>query len=234
MNPAVPVITVDGPGGTGKGTLCAYLASWLRWHMLNSGALYRALALAVEKHGLPLDDIDRIKALAEHLEISFPRTGTMHDSVLLEGAEVNKLIRTETCGNAASRLAALPEVRSALLGRQRAFRQPPGLVADGRDMGTVVFPEAGLKIFLTASPEARALRRHKQLKEKGFDVNLPRLSVEITERDARDIQRAVSPLRPADDAIVIDTTHLAIADVERQVAVLVRQRYPDSTKNPGT
>ena len=235
MTAAVPVIAVDGPSGTGKGTLCSYLAGWLGWHLLDSGALYRSLAVAAERHDIPLDDVSRLAALAEQLDVSFRHaTGGQDSSVILEGAEVNPLIRTETCGNAASRLAALPEVRSALLGRQQAFRKPPGLVADGRDMGTVVFPDARLKIFLTASPEERAHRRHKQLKGKGFDVNLPRLSVEITERDARDIQRTVSPLRPADDAAVIDTTNLAIADVIHQVSVLVKKHFPDSPKFPGT
>jgi cytidylate kinase len=232
---AVPVITVDGPSGTGKGTLCSYLADWLHWHLLDSGALYRVLAVAAEQHAIPVHEVSRLAALAEHLDVNFRQDAAgQDDSVILEGAVVNQLIRTETCGNVASRLAALPEIRAALLARQRAFRRPPGLVADGRDMGTVVFPDARLKIYLTASPEERARRRHKQLKEKGFDVNLPRLSAEITERDARDIQRTVSPLRPADDAAVIDTTNLAIADVIHQVSVLVKRCFPDSPELPGS
>lgn len=230
----VPVITVDGPSGTGKGTLSSYLANWLQWHFLDSGALYRVLALAAERHGMLLEDARGLADLAVQLDVAFyHKADSDQTSVILEGAEVNQRIRSETCGNAASKLAALPEVRKALLARQQAFRQPPGLVADGRDMGTVVFPDAPLKIYLTASPEERTRRRHKQLKGKGFDVSLPRLSVEITERDARDTQRTVSPLRPADDAAVIDTTNLAIADVIRQVSILVKQRFPDSPDLPG-
>lgn len=233
MRANIPVITVDGPSGTGKGTLSTYLADWLQWHFLDSGALYRVLALAAERHSVALDDVVQLAGLAERLDVNFPRIPGGHDSVILEGEEVNQSIRTETCGNAASRLAAWPEVRQALLARQRAFRQPPGLVADGRDMGTVVFPDAGLKIYLTASAEERARRRYKQLKEKGFDVNLAQLSVEITERDARDSQRTVSPLRPADDAAIIDTTNLSIEDVIHRVSVLVRNYFPDSPKLPG-
>lgn len=233
MRADIPVITVDGPSGTGKGTLSTYLADWLQWHFLDSGALYRVLALAAERHSVALDDVAQLAGLAERLDVNFPRIPGGHGSVILEREEVNQSIRTETCGNAASRLAAWPEVRQALLARQRAFRQPPGLVADGRDMGTVVFPDAGLKIYLTASAEERARRRYKQLKEKGFDVNLAQLSVEITERDARDSQRTVSPLRPADDAAIIDTTNLSIEDVIHRVSVLVRNHFPDSPELPG-
>ena len=230
----IPVITVDGPGGTGKGTLSSYLADWLGWHFLDSGALYRVLALAAERHDIGPEDIAGLADLGRNLDVIFKQSASAEGNfVILEGDEVNDLIRTETCGNLASRIAALPEVRKALLDRQHSFRKSPGLVADGRDMGTVVFPDARLKIYLTASVEERARRRYKQLKEKGFDVNLPQLSVEITERDARDSQRTVSPLRPADDAAVIDTTHLNIEDVIDRVKVLVRDRFPGITEKSG-
>ena len=230
----IPVITVDGPSGTGKGTLSSYLANWLQWHFLDSGALYRVLALAAERHSINYEDVSGLAELARDLDVVFKHSASEEGkAVILEGTEVSVLIRTESCGTAASRIASLPEVRQALLDRQHSFRKPPGLVADGRDMGTVVFPAARLKIFLTASVEERARRRYKQLKEKGFDVNLPQLSVEITERDVRDSQRTVSPLRPAVDAAVIDTTHLNIEDVIDRVAVLVRDRFPDVTGKPG-
>ena len=230
----IPVITVDGPSGTGKGTLSSYLANWLQWHFLDSGALYRVLALAAERHSINYEDVSGLAVLARDLDVVFKHSASEEGkAVILEGTEVSVLIRTESCGTAASRIASLPEVRQALLDRQHSFRKPPGLVADGRDMGTVVFPAARLKIFLTASVEERARRRYKQLKEKGFDVNLPQLSVEITERDVRDSQRTVSPLRPAVDAAVIDTTHLNIEDVIDRVAVLVRDRFPDVTGKPG-
>ncbi|OGT65649.1 MAG: cytidylate kinase [Gammaproteobacteria bacterium RIFCSPLOWO2_02_FULL_47_50] len=230
----IPVITVDGPSGTGKGTLSSYLANWLQWHFLDSGALYRVLALAAERHSINYEDVSGLAELARDLDVVFKHSASEEGkAVILEGTEVSVLIRTESCGTAASRIASLPEVRQALLDRQHSFRKPPGLVADGRDMGTVVFPAARLKIFLTASVEERARRRYKQLKEKGFDVNLPQLSVEITERDVRDSQRTVSPLRPAVDAAVIDTTHLNIEDVIDRVAVLVRDRFPDITGKTG-
>ena len=235
MPAEIPVITVDGPGGTGKGTLGSYLAHWLQWHFLDSGALYRVLALAAERHSIIDEDVPGLVEMARNLDVVFKHSasGDGH-AILLEGTEVSDLIRTESRGNAASRIAALPEVRQALLDRQHNFRKPPGLVADGRDMGTVVFPGAHLKIFLTASVEERARRRYKQLKEKGFDVNLPQLSDEITERDVRDSQRTVSPLRPADDAAVIDTTQLNIESVIDRVAVLVRDRFPEFTGKSGS
>lgn len=234
MEAKVPVITVDGPSGTGKGTLSSYLADWLGWHFLDSGALYRVLALAAERHNIDPEDIASLADLGRNLDVIFKQSASGEgNSVILEGDEVTNQIRTESCGNSASRIAALPEVRAALLDRQHGFRKPPGLVADGRDMGTVVFPDAGLKIYLTASVDERARRRYKQLKEKGFDVNLPQLSVEITERDARDSQRTVSPLRPADDAAVIDTTHLNIEDVIDRVKILVRDHFPGITEKSG-
>lgn len=234
MTIEVPVITVDGPSGTGKGTISGYLASRLQWHFLDSGALYRILAFAAEQHSISASDGNQLAKLARNLDASFHKN-TADDSVcvVLGGEDVTQSIRTETCGSVASRVAALPAVREALLDRQRSFRKLPGLVADGRDMGTVVFPDAGLKIYLTASADERARRRYKQLKQKGFDVNLAQLSVEITERDARDSQRTVSPLRPADDAAIIDTTNLSIDDVINQVSILVRNRFPDSSALPG-
>ena len=230
----IPVITVDGPSGTGKGTLARSLAGWLGWHFLDSGALYRVLALAAREHNVDSQDEDSLAALARRLDVDFQQAGPGREiNVVLNGKDVEQDIRTESCGNLASRLASLPGIRAALLDRQRQFRQPPGLVADGRDMGTVVFPDARVKIYLTASPPERAQRRHKQLKEKGFDVNLAQLSEEITERDARDSQRSVSPLRPADDAAVIDTTNLTPEDVLREVSMLVRQRLPGCPEQPG-
>ncbi len=235
MPAEIPVITVDGPSGTGKGTLSSYLANWLQWHFLDSGALYRVLALAAERHAINYEDVSGLVELARDLDVVFKHSASGDgNSVMLEGTEVSDLIRTESCGNAASRIAALPEVRQTLLDRQHSFRKPPGLVADGRDMGTVVFLDAPLKIFLTASVQERAQRRYKQLKEKGFDVNLPQLSDEINERDVRDSQRTVSPLRPADDAAVIDTTQLNIEDVIDRVAELVRDRFPDITGKLGS
>ncbi len=220
----VPVLTVDGPGGSGKGTLARIIATRLGWHFLDSGALYRLLALAAAKRGVSLDDESSLSQLARALDVRFEGGDADNEpSVLLDGEDVSAAIRTETCGSNASRVAALPAVREALLARQRAFRQPPGLVADGRDMGTVVFADADSKAFLEASLEERANRRHKQLKEKGMDASLRDLVREIAERDARDRARSVSPLTPADGALVIDTTHLSIeAVVERVMALLVR------------
>lgn len=204
----VPVVAVDGPGGAGKGTLCQRLADRLGWHLLDSGALYRLVAHAAAEHGTALDDENGLAALARDLPVRF-----QGDRVWLADRDVSTQIRSEECGNRASRVAVLPAVRTALVGLQRGFRRPPGLVADGRDMGTVIFPDAQLKVFLTASAEERARRRYKQLKEKGFDVNLASLSAEVAARDRRDAERAVAPLRPAPDAIVIDSTELGIDEV---------------------
>lgn len=228
MSEDVPVITVDGPGGTGKGTLCCYLANWLGWHLLDSGALYRVLALSAHQQKIAIEDEAALANLAQSLNLEFRISANHEDiGVWLDGDDVSQQIRTEQCGKNASQLAAYVPVREALLSRQRKFRQLPGLVADGRDMGTVVFKDAGLKIYLTASPEERALRRHKQLKQKGFSVNLAQLSADIAERDTRDSQRTISPLRPAQDAVVIDTTKLSIESVNERIKQLVRDRMPD-------
>jgi len=208
-----PVVTIDGPSGSGKGTISQRVAKHLGWSYLDSGALYRLLALAAQHHSLELSDEASLEPLAAHLDVEFTDKGT----ILLEGEPVDGVLRTEETGKAASIVAALPKVRQALLQRQRAFVQEPGLVADGRDMGTTVFPAAEVKIFLTASAEARAERRYKQLKEKGFDVNLAQLLQDIESRDLRDTQRNSSPLKAADDAVEIDTTLLNIDEVVEQV-----------------
>ena len=207
MSGAVPVITVDGPVGAGKGALTHRLAERLGFHLLDSGAIYRVLALASLRRGLAPGDSPALALLARGLDLRFERGGREDVvRVLFEGEEVGARIRDERCGQRASRLAADPSVREAVLGRQRAFRRPPGLVADGRDMGTVVFPDALLKVYLTASVEERARRRHEQLVAKGLDVSLTHLLGEISQRDRRDEERPAAPLRPAEDAIVIDTT----------------------------
>jgi len=206
----VPVITVDGPSGSGKGTISRRVAAHLGWHLLDSGALYRLVGLAAVGHGVALDDAEGLAAVAAAMRVRF---GSDAERVELDGTDVTAGLRTEAAGAAASRVAAIPAVRAALLQRQRDFARPPGLVADGRDMGTVVFPAASLKVFLTASADERAARRHKQLKEKGIDVSLPDLSWDIAQRDARDANRTVAPLKPAPDARVIDSTRLTPEEV---------------------
>ena len=220
------VVTIDGPGGSGKGTVGRRVADRLGWHLLDSGALYRLVALAALDAGLPQDDEPGHAHLALDLNVTFSTDAAGAEVVLLAGKDVTTRLRTEAAGMAASLVAAMPLVRTALLDRQRAFARPPGLVADGRDMGTVVFPDAGLKIYLTASAEERARRRHNQLKEKGLDVSLAALSQEIRERDHRDSARAVAPLRPAEDAVVIDSTGIPIEGVVEEVLALVGQRFP--------
>ena len=214
------MITVDGPGGSGKGTITTRLADYLGWHFLDSGALYRLTALAVMKRRLPLDDAKALGEVAGNLDIRFETSGGDVIS-WLEGEDVSDRLRQEDTGVMASRVAAIPEVRAALTLRQRRFRQAPGLVADGRDMGTVIFPDAKLKIFLTASAEIRAERRYKQLKEKGESVNLTRLFKEIKARDLRDQSRSVAPLRPAEDAVIIDSTDLSIDEVFERIVSLI-------------
>ena len=211
-----PVITVDGPSGSGKGTISFMLAQRLGWRFLDSGALYRLVALAAQNHAIAMDNQEAIVTLAAHLDVQFEIRG-QSTRIILEGEDVTDAIRTETVGNAASKVAAIPAVREALLSRQRDFLGQPGLIADGRDMGTVVFPDARLKIFLTASAEERAKRRYKQLKDKGLDVNLADLLQEISERDKRDTERAVSPLVPADDAVLVDTSDTPVNEVFERV-----------------
>lgn len=219
----VPVLTIDGPSGSGKGTISRAVARRAGWHLLDSGALYRLVALAGLEHKLERDDVAGHVRVAAAMDVRFG-TDPETESVLLEGREVSPTIRSEQMGQEASRVAAWPAVRAALLGRQRAFAEPPGLVADGRDMGTVVFPQAELKIFLTASAEERARRRYNQLKQKGSSASLSALSREIAERDARDSSRAVAPLVPAADAERIDSTDLAIEAVIERVIELGRRR----------
>lgn len=218
-----PVIAIDGPSGTGKGTLAMRLTSWAGWHLLDSGALYRVVGHYAAVRDIALDDDAGLAAIAADLPVEFV-VGDDEVRVMLNGRDVTDDIRSEAAGGAASQVAVVPAVRAALLSRQRDFRQPPGLVADGRDMGTVVFPQAELKIFLTASPAERAQRRYKQLKQKGIDVNLARLSEDIAARDRRDQQRKVSPLQPAPDAIILDTTALDIVAVEDSVKALAKER----------
>jgi cytidylate kinase len=215
-----PIVTIDGPSGSGKGTISRAVARHVGWHLLDSGALYRLVALAGVAAGAASEDVRRHGELAERMDVDFGSTPDGDERVWLDGRDVTEALRSEAAGQGASRVAAWPEVRAALLERQRAFARPPGLVADGRDMGTVVFPQADLKIFLTATPEERARRRHKQLKDKGSDVSLPALSREIAERDLRDQTRQVAPLRPAPDACVIDSTGLQVGAVVGRVLEL--------------
>jgi cytidylate kinase len=217
-----PVITVDGASGTGKGTISQLIAQRLGWRFLDSGALYRVLALAALKHSVALDNEAALEVLAEHLDVQFFAQDSTSSQIILEGEDVTETIRTEKIGNAASIVGALPAVRTALLSRQRAFREFPGLVADGRDMGTVIFPDAELKVFLKASPEERAQRRLNQLKEKGVNVNLADLIEELHERDRRDQERAVAPLMPAKDAVCIATDHLTIEQVVAQILLEIQ------------
>lgn len=218
----VPVITIDGPSGSGKGTISRAVARALGWSLLDSGALYRLVALAGRRAGLGWGDGTALAQLAARFDIRFGSDDAGEEKVWLEGEDVTRAIRTEEAGNDASKVAALKEVRAALLERQRRFAVSPGLVADGRDMGTVVFPRARPKIFLTASPAERALRRYKQLKEKGVTANLAALSLEIAERDERDSTRAASPLVASADATMLDTTGMSVADVIERVLRIAR------------
>ena len=217
-----PVLTIDGPSGSGKGTISRLLAARLGWHLLDSGALYRAVGYAASLAGIDLSDAEAVTRCAEHTRIGFHDPGAGGEiRVLVNGHDASDSIRTETCGAAASAIAAIPGLRAALLDKQRAFRKAPGLVADGRDMGTVIFPDAGTKVFLTASAAERAQRRHKQLRDKGLRVTLADLLREIEARDRRDAERAVAPLQPATDAVVIDTTGVPIGEVVTRILALL-------------
>jgi CMP/dCMP kinase len=220
----VPVLTIDGPSGSGKGTVSRAVADALGWGLLDSGALYRLVALAGRRAAIALDDAAALARVAQQFDIRFGSDPAGEELVWLASEDVTGALRTEAAGNDASKVAALPAVRAALLERQRRFAVAPGLVADGRDMGTVVFPQAGLKIFLTASPAERAQRRHKQLKEKGVAATLAALSLEIAERDQRDSTRAVSPLVASADAVPLDTTGMSVEAVVERVLALARSR----------
>ena len=223
MNDKPPIVTIDGPSSSGKGTISRIVASRVGWHLLDSGALYRLVALGGMLQEVDPDDVGEHVSIARTMKVEFGGSGG-EERVLLNGQDVSRRIRTEEAGAGASRVAAWPAVRAALLDRQRAFVQPPGLVADGRDMGTVIFPEARLKVFLTASAEERAKRRHNQLIEKGSAASLAALSREIAERDQRDSTRQVAPLKPAPDAHLLDSTGLSIEAVVERVLSLGRER----------
>ena len=226
MSTAAPVVTIDGPVGSGKGTISTRLAEKLGWHFLDSGALYRLVALRALALAIDPDDHAALEQAARALDCQFAFDGK-ETQVWLEGADVTLALRREETSVMASRVAAVPAVRRALVQRQRDFRQPPGLVADGRDMGTVIFPDAELKLFLTASTQARAERRYKQLKEKGESVNLPRLFRDLEERDRRDSSREVAPLKPAEDAMIIDSTELEINEVVEEAYKAVKKKLPN-------
>ncbi|MCE9678417.1 (d)CMP kinase [Shewanella sp. AS1] len=227
MSQRAPIVTIDGPSGAGKGTVSQILATRLGWKLLDSGAIYRVLALAAIHHNVELDNEASLALLAAHLDVQFITTKANGIKVVLEGEDVSHSIRTQECSNAASKVAAFPSVREALLRRQRAFAEMPGLIADGRDMGTVVFPHTQAKLYLTASAEERAQRRYNQLQDKGFDVNIDRLLAEVIERDERDMNRPVAPLIPAEDALVIDTTTIAIDEVVELALAHIKQKLPD-------
>lgn len=225
--PRIPVLTIDGPSGSGKGTISRAVAERLGWHYLDSGALYRAVGLAAAWESIDLSDPEAVAQCAARTEIRFETQGAGEPHVIVNGKDATRQLRTETAGAAASAIAAHPPVRAALVDLQHRFRRSPGLVADGRDMGTVIFPDAAYKVFLTASAEERAQRRYKQLKEKGVSVNLAGLLHEIAARDERDAGRAVAPLKPAEDAVIVDSTGTPITEViERVLAVLPEKFRP--------
>lgn len=224
MQESVPVITVDGPSGAGKGTVARIVAEQLGWHLLDSGAIYRVLAVATLHHHVDVEDEEPLIPMAAHLDVQFEISSQGESKVILEGEDVSNTIRTEEIGSLASKVAAFPRVREALLRRQRAFSVAPGLVADGRDMGTVVFSNAPVKVFLTASAEERAERRFNQLKEKGFDVKIGRLLDDIRQRDERDRNREIAPLVPAEGALIIDSTDLSIQEVVNKVLSFANEK----------
>ena len=219
-----PVITIDGPSGSGKGTVARRLADRLGWHLLDSGALYRLVAYAAQLDGISGDDGADYARIAAALDVRFGATPDGQEQIWLRGTEVSRAIRSEQAGEGASKVAAIPAVRNVLTARQQSFAMPPGLVADGRDMGTVIFPTAALKIYLTASAEERARRRYNQLKDKGLGANLAALSLEIAERDRRDMNRPIAPLRPATDAIIVDSTTMTIDAVVAEALRLATAR----------
>lgn len=227
MSQRAPIVTIDGPSGAGKGTVSQMLATRLGWKLLDSGAIYRVLALAAIHHNVELDNEASLALLAAHLDVQFITTNANGIKVVLEGEDVSHAIRSQECSNAASKVAAFPSVREALLRRQRAFAEAPGLIADGRDMGTVVFPSTPAKLYLTASAEERAQRRYNQLQDKGFDVNIDRLLAEVIERDERDMNRPVAPLIPAEDALIIDTTAIGIDEVVELALAHIIQKLPN-------
>ena len=214
---SIPVIAIDGPVGSGKGTIARKVARALGYHLLDSGALYRLTALSAAKQGVDLASVDAVARVARGLNVRFDSNPDGTELIWLDDEDVTLEIRKETTGEMASVVAVIPEVREALLERQRAFQQAPGLVADGRDMGSLVFPSAAVKVFLTASAEERAARRHKQLKDKGIDVSLAALSRDIEDRDRRDSERSVAPLRPAKDARILDSSGQSIEAVTQTV-----------------
>ncbi|MBA6291199.1 (d)CMP kinase [Colwellia sp. MB3u-70] len=224
MNQQIPVITIDGPSGAGKGTVARIIAEQLGWHLLDSGAIYRVLAVAAQHHNISVEDEQSLLPVAANLDVQFQTCNEGEGKVILEGEDVSNAIRTEEIGALASKVAAFPRVREALLRRQRAFKVGPGLVADGRDMGTIVFVDAPVKVFLTASAEERAQRRFNQLKEKGFDVKITRLLDDIRLRDERDQNRKVAPLVAAEGALIIDSTELSIEEVVSKILSFSNER----------